>query len=98
MSIQTLDGSSWGDSAARSAVRRTIGLLVLVLVIVGPLMVGGALGWMATREPGPTLGNDGWLRTKPTVAVDRIGFPMVSTSELSAAGVSVDDASKILKR
>lgn len=98
MSIQTIDGSDWERSATRTVLRRAMLVLAVVLVIAGPLLAGGAVGWMMTREAGPILGDDGWLRSRSSVATARTGFPLVSAGELEAAGMSVDEARRILRR
>lgn len=98
MSIQTIDGSDWERSTARAALRRVALVVAIALVIAGPLLVGGAVGWMMTREAGPVLGNDGWLRSRSGVASAGTGFPLVSASELEAAGITVDEARRILRR
>lgn len=73
-------------------------LLVVVTVVVGPFVVGGTVAWIMTREAGPVLGDDGWLRSRPSLASNGNGYPLVSAGELSAAGLSVDDARKVLRR
>lgn len=99
MSIQAIEESDWGDSVARTALRRTAILLVIVSVVAGPFLLGGAVGWVMTREAAvPVLGEDGWLRSRPGLAGDGTGFPLVSASELEAAGLTVDEARKILRR
>lgn len=98
MSIQAIDGSSWQDSILWTALRRTILLGVLVGVLVGPVLIGGVIGWMVTREAGPTLGDDGWVRNRPAMARADVGFPLVSAAELEAAGLSLEEARKILRR
>lgn len=98
MSIQTLEESTWGTSAVRAVARRIALMLALAMVVAGPFVVGGALGWMLTQEPGPTLGDDGWMRMRPNVAAASVGMPLVSAAELTAAGLSVEDASRILLR
>ena len=98
VSIQTIEDSDWEQSSGRAALRRTVVLLALVVLIVGPILIGGMVGWMATREAGPVLGDDGWLRTRSSVASTGAGFPLVSASELQAAGLSVDEARTILRR
>ena len=98
MSIQTLETSGWVDSAAWTAVRRTVMSLAVVVILAGPIAVGGVLGWMMTREAGPMLGDDGWLRTRAGTAKTAAGFPLVSTAELEAAGSTLDEARRILRR
>ena len=98
MSIQAIDDSGWEQSSVRAAWRRLAFLVCVVAVLVGPFIVGGAVGWMTTREAGPVLGDDGWLRTRSSLASDGAGFPLVSASELEAAGLSVDEARRILRR
>lgn len=98
MSIQSIDGIEWEQSSFRAALRRTAVMLALALLIIGPIVVGGMVGWMTTREAGPVLGDDGWLRTRPSTAGNGAGFPLVSASELEAAGLSIDEARKILRR
>ena len=93
-----MEESAWGTSAVRAVLRRTVLMLALAIVVAGPFVVGGAIGWMLTQEPGPTLGDDGWMRMRPTVAGASAGAPLVSAAELTAAGLSVDDASRILLR
>lgn len=96
MSIQTFDESAWEASGIRAVLRRALRVVAVATVVAGPFVVGGTVAWMMTREAGPTLGEDGWLRMRPSVA--RIGSPLVSAAELTAAGLSVDDASRILLR
>ncbi|MEQ8814584.1 MAG: hypothetical protein RLO51_27460 [Thalassobaculum sp.] len=98
MSIQTIEANDWDQSAARVALRRTVVVLALAAVIVGPILIGGVVGWMTTREAGPILGEDGWLRTRSSIASTGAGFPLVSAGELEAAGLSLDEARKILRR
>ncbi len=98
MSIQAIDESGWETSSARAALRRIVLLLVFVTVVVGPFVVGGTVAWIVTREAGPVLGDDGWLRSRTSLASNGSGYPLVSAGELSAAGLSVDDARKVLRR
>lgn len=98
MSIQSIEASVWEQSSVRAALRRTVVMLVLVTVVLGPFVVGGVVGWITTREAGPVLGEDGWLRTRSSVASDGPGFPLVSAGELEAAGLSVEEARRILRR
>lgn len=98
MSIQTLDESEWEASSARQALRRLMMLVMFAVVLAGPFAVGGALGWVLTREAGPTLGDDGWVRARAGHAAVASGWPLVSASELRAAGISVDEAARILRR
>ena len=98
MSIQTIEANDWDDSSARIALRRTVVVVALIAVIVGPLLIGGVVGWMTTREEGPILGEDGWLRTRSSIARTGTGFPLVSSGELEAAGLTLDEARKILRR
>ncbi len=98
MSIQAIDGSSWEPSAARVVVRRTLFALAVLVVVAGPIAVGGAVAWVLTREAGPALSDDGWLRTKPAFAKSTTGFPLISAAEVRAAGSSLDEARRILSR
>lgn len=98
MSFQNIEEDDWDQLSARAALRRTVVVLALAVVIVGPILLGGIVGWMATREQGPILGDDGWLRTRTSIASIGTGFGLVSASELEAAGLSLDEARKILRR
>ncbi|GHD63723.1 hypothetical protein GCM10017083_54450 [Thalassobaculum fulvum] len=98
VSIQAIYDSDWGQSTARAMWRRLVFLVFVVAVLAGPFVLGGAVGWVTTREAGPVLGEDGWLRTGTNLASHGAGFPLVSASELEAAGLSVDEASRILRR
>lgn len=98
MSIQTIEESDWQQSSLRAALRRTVWLVCFAVLIVGPVAVGGMVGWMSTREAGPVLGDDGWLRTKSSIASTGTGFPLISAGELEAAGLSIDEARKLLRR
>ena len=51
-----------------------------------------------TRDAGPALSDDGCLRTRPARATSGTGFPLVSASEVRAAGSSMDEARRILSR
>lgn len=98
MSIQSIDGSTWESSALLLAVRRLTLLVVLMAVLAGPVAIGGALGWILTSEEGPVLGDDGWLRTRPTADLGTAGLPLASSAEIEATGLSMDEARKILRR
>lgn len=97
MSIQTFEESAWEASGLRLALRRTGAVIAVALLLGGPFFVGGALGWMATREPGPVLGDDGWLRSRTPVAGLPAGSPLISAAELAAAGISVAEATQVLR-
>ena len=98
VSIQSIDGYAWEASAFSIAVRRLLVLVAVIVLVAGPVAVGGALGWMLTSEDGPVLGDDGWLRLRPAVTTSKVGFPLASSAEIDAAGLSVDEARKILRR
>lgn len=98
VSIQTFEEAGWETSATGAVLRRVALLLALVGVLCGPFVAGGTLGWMMTQEPGLVLGDDGWLRSAPATVGAQAGVPLVSFAELTAAGVSVADAEKILRR
>ncbi|MEQ8397834.1 hypothetical protein [Thalassobaculum sp.] len=98
MSIQSIDGSAWEASAFSIAMRRLLILVAVIMLLAGPVALGGALGWMLTNEDGPVLGDDGWLRSRPVITTSKIGFPLASSAEIEAAGLSVDEARKILRR
>lgn len=97
MSIQTFEESAGEASVLGAVLRRTGAILAIAFLLGGPFFVGGALGWMATREPGPTLGDDGWLRSRTPVAGLPAGSPLISAAELAAAGLSVAEAAQILR-
>lgn len=96
--IPTFGESAWETSATRAGLRRGVLVLAVAMVVAGPFVVGGTVAWMMTREARPALGDDGWLRMRPTIAGTRAGAPLVSAAELAAAGLSVDDAGRILLR
>ena len=45
MSIQAIDGATWEPSAARAVLRKTLFALLVLVVVAGPIAVGGAVGW-----------------------------------------------------
>jgi len=98
VSIQAIDGSTWEPSAAKAVVRRTLLVLAAIGVVMGPIAIGGAVAWVLTREAGPALSDDGWLRTRPALSKSSAGFPLISSGEVRAAGVTLDEARRILSR
>ena len=93
-----MDGSAWESSVLLFAVRRLLLLVVLIAVLAGPVAIGGALGWILTFEEGQVLGDDGWLRTRPTAGLGVTGLPLASIAEIEATGLSMDEARTILRR
>lgn len=98
MSIQFTSDPSWEEPAIRAGLRRTFAALVLVVLVAGPIALGGAVAWMLNREMVSYSGDDSWVRMKPNVSADQGSMPMISSAEIKAVGLDLEDVNGILRR
>lgn len=98
MSMQFTSDPSWEEPAIRTSLRRTCAALFVVVLIAGPIAVGGAVAWMLNSEMMSSPGDDSWVRMKPNISAASGSLPLISTAEIKAVGLQPEDVNAILRR
>lgn len=82
--------------AIRVSVLRFLRFLLWMTILVGPIAVGGSLGWWLTTEVGRDVELNALLRNQ-SASIDTAA-PLVSRREIEAAGLSIEDTQVIVDR
>jgi len=97
VTVDTFDDAEFGSAGAwRDSVSRFLRLSAWTLIVLGPIVAGGSLGWWLTAEVGRDATVDALLRDQSAAVA--AGVPLVSKNEIEAAGLSIEDTQAILNR
>lgn len=97
MTVDMISDAELGaGSARRESVLRVLRLLAWAIIVLGPILVGGSLGWWLTTGAEVSVDQDA-LRQSQAASLEA-GAPLVSANEIAAMGLSLEDTRAILAR
>lgn len=83
-------------SAIRDSVWRIFRVLAWTIIVLGPILAGGSLGWWLTAGTEFSAIDDA-VRNNQSASLEA-GAPLVSLNEITATGLSIEDTRAIVDR